>query len=270
MVQAIAASVALALAVGMASAANKAGEKFRDCASCPEMVIVPAGSFQMGTPPQDTRSFGYERPVHRVRLRRSFAMGVAEVTFAEWDACVDAGGCASYSPPDNGWGRDSRPAINVNWADARGYARWLSSRTGRNYRLPSEAEWEYAARAGSEGAYAWGDDIGTNRANCLDCGSEWDTRSPAPTRSFPANEWGLYDMHGNVWEWTQDCWHDSYERAPADGSAWEARGGTMCQARVLRGGSWYSRPRSLRSATRYTYSPDRRYFNTGFRVVRSL
>ncbi len=264
------AALALVLAVGPASAANRAGEKFRDCANCPEMVIVPTGSFDMGTLAEDGRSFGYERPVHEVKIARAFAVGVTEVTFAQWDACVDAGSCAAYTPPDNGLGREAQPAINVSWTDARAYVRWLTSRTGRRYRLPTEAEWEYAARAGSTAAYAWGDDIGTGRANCLDCGSPWDKRQPAPAGSFPANAWGIHDMHGNVWEWTQDCWHDTYRNAPTDGSAWELRGERVCELRVLRGGSWYSRPGSLRSATRYASAPNRRYFNTGFRVARSL
>lgn len=250
-----------------AAAAAEAGTPFRDCAYCPSMVALPAGSFFMGTPATDARSFGYERPVREVRIARRFAVGVYEVSFDEWDACVERGGCNGYRPPDNGWGRGRQPVVNVNWADAHAYARWLTAATGRRYRLLTEAEWEYAARTGSDTAYGWGEEIGEDRANCLDCGSDWDRVSPAPVGSFQANRWGIHDMHGNVWEWTQDCWRANYQQAPVDGGAWEE---AACGVRVLRGGSWYSRPRSLRSATRFAYAADRRYFNTGFRVARTL
>ncbi|MCY4026289.1 MAG: formylglycine-generating enzyme family protein [Acidobacteria bacterium] len=158
--------------------------------------------------------------------------------------------------------------IDVSWEDARAYAEWLSAETGERYRLPSEAEWEYAARAGTTTAYSWGADIGQNRANCDGCGSRWDNEQTAPAGSFAANAWGLHDMHGNVWEWVEDCWHDSYAQAPADGSAW-TRGGD-CGRRVLRGGSWYLNPWGLRSALRSWFGVRGRYRDVGFRLARTL
>ena len=137
--------------------------------------------------------------------------------------------------PDRGWGRGNRPVINVSWKDAQSYVRWLSQRTGHRYSLPSESEWEYVARAGTDTRYSWGDEIGRNRANCDGCGSRWDDEQTAPVGSFSPNAWGVHDMHGNVWEWVEDCWNDSYVGAPSDGSAWESG---ECGYRVLRGGSW--------------------------------
>ena len=148
----------------------------------------------------------------------------------------------------SGWGRGGRPVIHVSWEDATAYADWLFDETGEQYRLPSESEWEYAARAGATTRYSWGQDLGRNRANCRGCGSRWDRDRTAPAGSFAANAWGLHDMHGNVWEWVEDCWHENYARAPRDGSAWT--GGGNCGRRVLRGGSWGDDPRYLRSAVR--------------------
>lgn len=232
-------------------------------ASVPEMVAVPAGTFYMGCVtrgncPRD------EVPVHEVRIAR-FELSKYEVTFAQWDACVEYGDCRWVS--DEGWGRGERPVINVSWRDAQQYLQWLNRETGESYRLPSEAEWEYAARAGSETRYPWGNDIGRNRANCDGCGSQWDTRQTAPVGSFEANGYGLHDMHGNVWEWAEDCSNDSYEGAPSDGSAW--RSGN-CDRRVLRGGSWDFYPRDLRSAVRVRSTTGVRDSYLGFRVARTL
>ena len=242
-----------------------AGEKFRDCPECPEMAVVPAGSFMMGG------RYGNERPVHEVTIGAPFAVGVYEVTFAEWDACVRDGGCRGrgdgYTASEPGWGRGRRPVINVGWDDAKRYVQWLSRKTGRAYRLLSESEWEYAARAGTETAYSWGDEIGVNRANCSGCGSQWDDDRTAPVGSFDANAWGLHDMHGNVYEWVEDCWNDSYAGAPADGSAWLTRD---CDERVLRGGSWYFKPSFLRAAFRYRFTTGFRDDIIGFRVARTL
>ena len=219
---------------------------FRDCAECPQMVVVPSGSFMMGSPGGE--GIGDERPRrHRVRIDYRLAVGVYEVTFAEWDACVSAGGCGGYRPDDEGWGRGNRPVINVSWKDAQSYVRWLSNKTGKSYRLLSESEWEYVARAGTTTRYNWGNEIGHNRANCDGCGSRWGDEKTAPVGSFRANAWGLHDVHGNVWEWVADCWNGSYTGAPADGSAWE-RGD--CSRRVLRGGSWVIDPWILRAAYR--------------------
>ena len=175
------------------------------------------------------------------------------------------GGCNGHRPADEGWGRGDRPVINVSWQDAQSYVSWLSRETGEDYRLPSEAEWEYAARAGSTTKYSWGNEIGRNRANCERgrCGDSY--RNTAPVGSFGANAFGLHEMHGNVWEWVEDCWNSSYEGAPSNGSAW-LRG--KCEERVVRGGSWDNAPRLLRSAMRYRGNAgDRDYSGVGFRVA---
>lgn len=196
----------------------------------PEMVVIPAGSFRMGCGEGDCQDS--EKPIHEVQVA-SFALSKYEVTFEEYDAFADATG--RERPNDEGWGRGNRPVINVYWEDAVAYAKWLSEQVGENYRLPNEAEWEYAARAGTTTRYSWGDSISINRANCYDCGSEWDNKHTAPVGSFSSNRWGVHDMHGNVWEWVQDCWNGNYEGAPTDGSAWENE---KEERRVLRGGSW--------------------------------
>ena len=170
---------------------------------------------------------------------------------------------------DMGWGRGAQPVINVNWNEAQAYAAWLSAQTGNTYRLPSEAEWEYAARAGMTTTYSWDNEIGENRANCVGCGSEWDNRQTAPVGSFAANAFGLFDMHGNVWEWVEDCYVNTYTDAPSDGSARTSGCGANVRA-VVRGGSWSSLPRSLRSANRGSSSPSDRINTDGFRLVRDL
>ena len=238
----------------------------RDCPECPEMVVVPAGSFMMGSPSHEQGRYDEEGPVHEVRISAPFAAGRYEVTFAEWDACLAAGGCGHRSE-DMGWGRGDRPVILVSWEDAKGYVQWLSRRARREYRLLSEVEWEYAARAGTETAYSWGDEIGVNRANCNGCGSQWDFSKTAPVGSFGANAWGLHDMHGNVLEWTEDCWNGSYRGAPRDGGAWLSGD---CGLRVLRGGSWNSWPMFLRAAGRDGYGTGIRSNIVGFRVARTL
>ena len=249
------------------------GKVFRDCAECPEMVVVPAGSFTMGSPPDEEVREDNEGPQHRVTIPAPFAVGKYEVTFAEWDACVTAGGCGSHRPDDEGWGRSRRPVVNVSWTDSQAYVRWLSRKTGARYRLLSEAEWEYAARARTTTAFWWGNEVGRNQANCSECGSRWDIWKTGPVGSFAANGFGLHDVHGNVWEWVEDCWHGDYEGAPTDGSvrktgAWMATG--YCNDRVLRGGSWAAVPWRLRSAYRYVYSAWDRSGTVGFRVARTL
>ena len=205
----------------------------------------------------------YEKPVHEVRVE-AFELSKYEVTFEEYDRFVAATG--RRAPGDRSWGRGRRPVINVSWKDAVAYTQWLSVKTGERYRLPSEAEWEYAVRAGSTTAFTWGDDSGHNRANCHGCRSEWDNKKTAPVGSFSPNGWGLHDMHGNVSEWVQDCWNFSYRGVSADASAWETGD---CERRVLRGGSWYDPPGNLRSARR-RFSAGRRYDYLGFRVARTL
>ena len=229
------------------------------------MVVIPAGRFRMGCL-SDDGCYGAEKPVREVVIA-SFALSKHEVTFAQWDACVSGGGCGGHRPDDGDWGRADRPVMNVSWEDAQSYVSWLSRETGEAYRLPTEAEWEYAARAGTTTQYSWGNEIGENRANCDGCGSRWDDSETAPVGSFPANAWGLHDMHGNVFEWVQDCWNGSYAGAPVDGSAWMSG---ECSRRVLRGGSWGIIPRVLRSAYRDRDSTTFRYINFGFRVARTL
>ncbi len=190
--------------------ALKPKDTFKECANCPEMVVVPAGSFTMGSPTTEPGHSVDESPQHTVTIVRPFAIGRFEVTFDEWDACAADGGCNGYKPADEGWGRARRPVINVSWDDAEAYIAWLSKKTGKSYRLPSGAEYEYATRAGTQTAYPWGKAIGTNNANCHACGSKWDAKQTAPVGSFAPNGFGLYDMVGNVREWTEDCYHDSY------------------------------------------------------------
>ena len=257
---------------------RRAGEVFRDCPSCPEMVVIPAGTFLMGASEELPRDS--EVPQHRVTVR-SFALGVTEVTFAEWDACVRGGGCDGYRPGGNGWGRGPRPVINVNWEDARAYVRWLSRETGKSYRLPSEAEWEYAARGGTTTSRYWGDSSSSQcgHANGPDAAAKRvysfltvvacddGAVRTTPVGSYSANAFGLFDVLGNVWEWTEDCWHENYRGAPADGSPWH---GGDCGRRVLRGGSWSGNPRFLRSAARRMQSTENRLTYAGFRVARTL
>nr|WP_273703197.1 formylglycine-generating enzyme family protein [Candidatus Accumulibacter vicinus] len=237
---------------------------FRDCDQCPEMVVVPAGSFMMGSP--GTEGFADERPQQRVTFAKPFAVGKYELTFDEWDACVADRGC-KYKPGDEGWRRGRQPVINVSWDDAQAYVAWLAKKTGKPYRLLSESEWEYAARAGTRTRYPWGNEPGTNRANFFGSGSQWNGKRAAPVGSFAPNAFGLYDMIGNVWEWTQDCWNDSYAGAPMDGLPW-LKGD--CGRRVVRGGSWSSKPEVARAAFRYWDEPGLRNDDLGFRLARTL
>lgn len=239
--------------------AYKPGDIFRDCPECGEMVVIAAGSFQMGSRTE------YEGPVHRVTIAKPFAIGRREVTFEEWDQCVAAGGC-KHKPDDRGWGRGDRPVINISWSDAKAYVAWLSEKTGKTYRLPSEAEWEYAARGGTDTTYWWGADIGSGQANCRDCGKGGSLQT-SPVGSFKANPFGLYDTAGNVAEWMEDCWNDSYRGAPTNGSAWTSG---QCNLRVLRGGAFDSQAKYLRSASRFRYDNDVRYVSNGLRLLREL
>ena len=229
----------------------------------PEMVVIPGGRFRMGCV-SGRGCADDERPVHEVRVE-SFEISKYEVTFEKYDRFTAATG--RERAYDRGWGRGRRPVINVSWRDALAYVGWLSAQTGESYRLPTEAEWEYAARAGSTTAYSWGNEIGHNRANCDGCGSQWDNEQTAPVGSFSPNAWGLHDMHGNVWEWVQDCRNGNYQGAPRDGSAWESGD---CSRRVLRGGAWHNRPRDLRAADRGGYDSGDRSSSIGFRVARTL
>jgi formylglycine-generating enzyme required for sulfatase activity/class 3 adenylate cyclase len=237
------------------------GAIFRDCNFCPEMVVIPAGSFMMGN-----NERADESPPVEVTIAEPFAMSRFEITFEEWDACVEGGGCGSYVPDDSGWGRGKQPVINISWNDARAYVFWLSLRTGKAYRLPSEAEWEYAAQAGSDKRFPWGDDISTAIANYGTINEK-----TLPVGSFDANAFGLYDVIGNVAEWVSDCYaadsYSSHANYPAPvGSLDEP-----CK-RVKRGGSWTSmiRPEFIRTSRRRSGSPDGRYKLNGMRVVREI
>ena len=249
-----------------AAAAYEPGAVIRDCDQCPELTVVPPGAFRMG----DLSGGGDadEHPVREVTIPRAFAIARYETTFAEWDACVVAGACRK-GVGDIGFGRGRRPAMLVTWRDAQDYARWLSSRTQRPYRLPSEAEWEYAARAGSSTRYPWGDEVGRGRANCEECGPPWDGAKTAPVGSFPANAFGVHDMVGNVYEWVADCGRESYAGAPSDGSVQEPGDGA-CAWRMMRGGSWCSLPRASRPANRVRVPDVFHDIHVGFRVARSL
>jgi formylglycine-generating enzyme required for sulfatase activity len=246
-----------------AAESAQAGQIFRDCSDgCPEMVVVPAGSFTMGS-----AEFG-EGPQRRVTIAKPFAVGKFEVTFTEWEACVAARGC-SRNPDDSRWGRGNRPVISVSWDEAKQYVGWLSRKTGKSYRLLTEAEWEYAARAGTTTLYSWGDDIGRGNANCDGCGSRWDDKQTAPVGSFKPNAFGLHDVHGNIWEWVEDCWQRGYDGAPTDGSA-RTTGCPDDTQRVHRGGAFLHGPEAIRSTVRNNYSRDARANGVGFRVARTL
>ena len=231
----------------------------------PVLTQLPEGCFEMGG-----TDFGDESPRHRVCVP-DFWITTREVSFRNYDAFAEATGRPLTE--DSDWGRGDRPVINIDWTSATDYSKWLGKQLKMSCSLPTEAEWEYAARAGTTTAYAvpapaGSDNLeGQNMANCDGCGSEWDDISTAPVGSFPPNAWGLYDMHGNVWEWVKDCWHDNYENAPADGSVWLEANGGDCGARVLRGGSWFYNPVNLRSAGRDWLNPGLRNDNVGFRVV---
>ena len=234
-----------------------AAKKARIAKLVGKLVKIPGGSFSMGS----NEGGSNEKPVQRVSVK-SFYMQEHEVTWNQYQPCIDAGICVNTS--SEGWGKGNRPVIHLSWNDIQTYIKWLNRQTGQSFRLPSEAEWEYAARAGSTSKYSWGDSVGSNRANCDGCGSQWDDSKTAPVKSFSPNRFGLYDMHGNVWEWVQDCWNNTYSGAPGNGSAW-SRGD--CSKRVLRGGSWYNLPDSVRSAVRHRITASGRLSTLGFRLV---
>ena len=228
----------------------------------PVMIYVRGGEFVMGH--QRDQLARDERPPHTVRLAR-FAISRDEVTYADYAAFSRATGRGM--PNDQGWGGGRRPVINVSWNDAEAYTRWLSQQSGRNYRLPTEAEWEFAAAGGRDSFYWWGYQLGEDHANCFDCGSRWDSLSTAPAGSFQPNPYGIHDTAGNVLEWTQDCYHHSYEGAPTDGSAWLTG---ECEERVARGGAYNTPGDSLRTTKRFHYYPETKLPILGFRVVREL
>lgn len=259
--------------------------EFRDCDTCPAMIRIPAGQFTMGDlasgadgkalPGRMLQALGgmlnridgknEERPPRTVEVA-AFSVGKYEVTFDQWDACVAAGGCSNYRPADHGWGRGQQPVINVSWNQIQQYLLWINAKTGKRYRLPSEAEWEYVTRAGTKSEYSFGDAVNCAQARFghLDgtCGTE---QRPLPVGQFAANPWGLHDLHGNVWEWVQDCHERNYIDAPANASP---RIGGDCNRRMYRGGGWSSGPAWLRAAFRGDDATSARYYDLGFRLVR--
>ena len=226
----------------------------------PVLVGVPAGVYKMGSPSSSVHF--EERPQHTVSVKK-FSIAKYEVSFAEYDRFAAATG--RPRPSDNGWGRGKRPVVNVSWSDATAYTRWLSRETGHTYRLPTEAEWEYAARAGTKTKYWWGAKVDKKRANCFNCGSQWDRISTAPVGRFEASPLGLHDMSANVMEWVSDCYHKSFDGAPVDGSSW---GNGTCDSHVARGGSYRSTAENIRLTKRTKYSKDTALDQLGFRVVR--
>ncbi len=256
-----------------APAVRQAGEVFRDCEACPEMVVAPGGqTFSMGAPDDEFSRDESETPQVDVTIARPFAIGVYEVTYDEWAACLADGGCADYEPPDMGWGKGRRPVVNISYNDARAYVAWLSEKTSVQYRLPSEAEWEYAARAGTQTPFSVGDEIRVAQANFnaqypyKNLPAERFRSRTVDVGSFAANGFGLHDVHGNVWEWTQDCWRPDHAGAPTDGSAV----GGACSDRVLKGGAWNAGAWRIRSSHRKSAGQTERDFDTGLRVARDL
>jgi len=237
------------------------------------MVTINPGQSILGSPPYEQKRDNSEGPLQPVSIGYSFEVGKFEVTFAEWDKCVAGGGCAGHRPKDGNWGRGKRPVINVSWNDTQKYIKWLNRKTGLKYRLLSEAEWEYIARAGSNTPFATGGMITTQQANFN--GQESYAGSPlgnyrrktVPVGSFGANAYGLHDLHGNVWEWTQDCWSPNHSGNRRDGSPTEK---SNCKHRVMKGGSWVNKPDDIRIAQRQQYVPDYRYDDYGFRIARTL
>ncbi|MEH2514006.1 formylglycine-generating enzyme required for sulfatase activity [Nitrobacteraceae bacterium AZCC 1564] len=246
--------------------AAKPASHFKECAKgCPEMVVIPAGKFLMGSPDNELDRSDSEGPQHEVIITKPFAVSRFEVTFDDWDACRAAFACAQV--PDH-WGRGKMPVINVSWEDAKAYVVWLSQVTGKEYRLLTEAEWEYAARAGTTTAYYWGDDAAKGDANCNGCGGEWKLQQTAPAGSFKPNAFGLHDMLGNVWEWVEDPWHETYDGAPTDASAWLQDSDP--NYRMIRGGSWRNESEQLRSAFRVRRNRLVEFDTLGFRVARTM
>ncbi len=252
-------------------AAPRAGEAIQDCEVCPEMVVVPASSFTMGSPGTENGRYDDEEPQYRVTINYEFAVGIYEVTFDEWEACVRGSGCRGHLPSGSGSGLGRHPVTNVSWEDAQAYVEWLSRTTGEQYRLLTEAEWEYVARAGTRTARHWGESeseqcrYANGRDAAVPCSDGY--ANTAPAGSFDPNSFGLYDVLGNVWEWTEDCWKDNYSDAPNDGSA---RQTGNCSVRLARGGSWLTAPRALRSAARGRTDAGNRHTDLGFRVARAI
>jgi formylglycine-generating enzyme required for sulfatase activity len=279
-------------------------DRFKECDKCPDMVVVPTGSFTIGSPESepgrlDAMGGSDEGPLHKVTIGAPFAVGRFAVTFDEWDACVAEQGCDRYRPMGEEWSRleaallalanaeqeqrdklwrgGRQPAIFISWDDAAAYVKWLSRKTGKTYRLLSEAEREYVTRAGTTTPFWWGASISPSQANynaalpAYGGGARGENRArPLPVDSFQPNPWGLYQVHGNIWEWTADCYFSDYRNAPADGSARGCLPTVNERVRVMRGGSWVGAAANLRSASRYRNLQHYRSHDLGFRVARTL
>jgi formylglycine-generating enzyme required for sulfatase activity len=234
--------------------------EFRDCQSCPLLISLPAGTFTMGNNASDPS----ERPAHQVVIETPFLIGKLEVTVQQWNACVTANGCPRVAQAANT--APNAPMRDVSWDDAQQYVKWLGLISGLHYRLPTEAEWEFAARGGTETRFWWGQQMAPGKANCKECGQPWSSDRPANAGSFAANGYGLHDTSGSVWEWVADCWHNNFKDAPADGSVWDE---PNCRVRVIRGGSWREGADYMVASTRFRYDASVRQSQNGFRVARS-
>lgn len=237
------------------------------------MVRIPPGTFKLGSPRGEAKRERFEGPVQTVKIDYAFEVGKYEVTFDDWETCLAGGGCRGYRPADGGWGRGKRPVINVSWEDAQSYIRWLNSVTGLKYRLLSEAEWEYVARAGTDSPFYTGPVISSKQANfngqfpyMLGEKGKY-RRKTIPVGSFKPNQFGMYDILGNAFEWTQDCWNESHRGNPNDGSA---RTDGDCKFRLMKGGSWVNHAYQIRAAKRTRYTTDYQYDDYGFRIARTL
>jgi len=252
----------------------KPGDTLKDCEECPELVVIPPGNFRMGGLNSGSLSPFREEPIHNVKIGYSFAVGKYEVTFSQWDACASDGGCTNNpTPNDEGWGRGNRPVMRVTWKDAREFVQWLKRITGKNYRLLSEAEWEYMARAGTETVFPWGNKSIRNQARFVTDPKNVPD-STVPVGSYKPNLFGVYDVIGNVWEWVEDCWHSNYKGAPTNGKAWKRSGLSNCNRRVARGRGFYQPANVSRLSYRIHRSivgvTERSDKYTGFRVARSI
>lgn len=248
-------AVLLSLLVALPASAGE----WRPCPECPPMVSIPAGTATMG---DNGSNFANEKPAVPVTIPRPFALSATEITFDEWRKCVAAKACRG-GQDDHAWGRGKRPVINITWDDARAYAAWVGRESRLTCRLPSEAEWEYAARAGTAAGYWWGEGAGNNRLNCRDCLGKEPPYGSKPARSFPPNPWGLYEMNGNVWEWTADCWTPDHSRPAATDDA-------TCRDKVVKGGSWYYFSAMSRASARAKNDATVWSYNIGIRVLCEL
>ncbi|MBI2275941.1 MAG: SUMF1/EgtB/PvdO family nonheme iron enzyme [Dechloromonas sp.] len=233
----------------------------KDCPVCPALIVLPRGAFTMGNSQDDPS----EKPAHQVSINEPFAIGKYEVTVEQWNACAMADACPRIATVAGA--ANNAPVRDVSWDDAKKYVSWLSKLSGKSFRLPTEAEWEYAARGGTTTRYWWGDQMRPGNANCKGCGEPWQQQEPAKVGSFAANSFGAHDMNGSVWEWVADCWHNSYHGAPANGLAWNE---PNCTVRVIRGGSWRDGASYMLSSTRFKYDGNVRNSQNGFRVAREV